>query len=225
MATNSEYIFDFLNDLWDLLPETDRLRFGETWKAYERTYGSIWMKQFELQLAANINTLPLYNVQRWLKHTFDATNAVNRAATYQSIQDLSQGINLSNRYLIKFSVDGGVPVEIDLRGANASSTSLTEIVTRINLLFGQKIASPAVSNQLLALTSPTKGAGSSFTFYPASVPAKDASAIILGLDPDVDLPYSFPKYPYAYLLGDKFIAAIPILQNAIHDEQATSILV
>ena len=111
----SDDIFGFLNDVWDLLPGEDRVRFGELWKAYEQSYGAIWMKMMDSSLASNIDHIPLYNNQRWLKHLFDATTEVDRAAAFTTNQDVSQGINLTLRYLIKFSVDGGAPVEVDLR--------------------------------------------------------------------------------------------------------------
>jgi hypothetical protein len=76
MAQDSQYIFDYLNDIWSLLPEQDQIRFGETWKAYEQTYGDIYMQQFQVDMANTIQWLPLYNVKRWLQHTFDATTAV-----------------------------------------------------------------------------------------------------------------------------------------------------
>lgn len=215
---DSQYIFNYLNDVWDLLPEQDRVRFAETWKAYEQTYGYLWMQQFDSDLANTVARLPVYNILRWLKHTFNASTKIDRAATFRSAQDLSLGIDLSARYLIRMSVDGGPVTEIDLRGVIPGATTIFEIVDRINLVMGQKIVAPVADNQLIQFTSLTTGPGSSFTFYPATVPANDASALILGLDPDLDLPKTIPKFPYEYLLADKFMVGIPVLQDRIHDE-------
>lgn len=221
---NSEYIFNYLNDVWDLLPEKDRLRFAELWKGYEQSMGSVWMKLFERDMATNIDTLPLYNVQRWLKHMFDDTTQILRSATYRCNQDLSKGVNLSNRFLIKLSVDSDPAVEIDLRGVNPAATTIFEIVDRINQVVGKKVVFPVEQNQLIEFRSPTKGPGSLLTFYPTSSPANDASAMILGLDPDFDLPKTFPKFKYEYLLADQFIVGIPSLQDKIHDELTTVLL-
>lgn len=221
MASND--IFGFLNDVYDLLPERDQDRFGELWKAYEQTYGHVWMTMMERKAAATIDYVPLYNNLRWLNHVFNDSNKVLRAATYRTNQDVSKGLDLSIRYLIKFSIDGGSPIEVDLRGNTPTATTNTEIVTKINTAAGFRFATLVVLNALIDFTSSTKGPTSSITFYPASTPAADASAIILGLDPG-DLPITFPKFPYEYLLGDKFIVAIPTLQDKIIDEKVETLL-
>ena len=97
-------------------------------------------------------------------------------------------------------------------------------MARINQVVGKNIASAVDANQLLQFVSTTKGPLSSLTFYPASTPSKDASEIILGFDPTVDLPTTFPKFAYSYQLGDPFIVGIPSLQNLIHDELVTVLL-
>lgn len=197
------------------------MRFGETWKAYEQTYGDAWSKLFERDLSNSINFLPLYSNQRWLNFTFNEDTEILRAATFRSSQDLSQGINLSTRYLIRVAVDGGPQQEIDLRGAVPASTTLLEIVTRINSALGATIAFRVLNNQLLELRSTTTGPTSSLEFYPASDPSADASAIVLGLDPLLDLPKQIPEFPYEYQLPDRFIAGIPELQDTIHNYEDT----
>ena len=228
MATerDSQYVFQYLNDVWDLLPDSDKIRFGELWRGYEQTYGGAWNQLFGLKLSASINFLPLYTDQRWLQFTFDSTTQVLLAASYQSPQDLSQGINLSSRYLINMSVNGGSPVEIDLRGQNASATLISEIVAAINAALPSKplVAASTDSNQLLQFTSPIKGPTSQLAFFPASNPALDASEIILGLDPSTDLPLVLPKYPYTYQLPDPTIIQIPTLQTRVHMDPPTVIL-
>jgi hypothetical protein len=217
-VSNSEYIFNYLDDVWGLLPEADRLRFAETWKAYEQTYGDVYMQMFERKMAVNIDYLPLYNIRRWQSFVFDDTTAINQAAVYRSGQDLSLGINLENRYLIALRVDDGPARELDLRGVDASKTKLSEIVQRINSIFGDTIAFAVQSNQLLELRSPTTGDASSIEFLPTSDSSKDASEIILGFDPVQDLPRAFPRFPYDFALADKTITAIPQLQDAVTPE-------
>lgn len=220
---DSQYIFDYLNDVWDLLPDQDKVRFGETWKAYEQTYGSVWMQQFDSDLANTITRLPLYNILRWIQHTFDASTQVFRSVTYVSPQDLSGHLDLSARYLIRLAIDGGAQFEIDCRGHNPSATTLAEIVARINVVVGQNIASAVNANQLLQFTTVTQGPSSSLDFYATSAPAHDASEFILGFTLP-ELPAHYPKYPYQYQLSDQRVVGIPTLQNKIHDDQVTSLL-
>jgi hypothetical protein len=177
------------------------------------------MQMFESQMAANIDFLPLYNIRRWQKYIFDSSTQISRAAVYRSAQDLSLGINLENRYLISIQIDSLTTVEIDLRGVIPSQTKLSEIVSRVNAVYGSTIAYAVQSNQLLEFRSPTTGPNSRITFQPSSDPSKDASEIILGFDPILDLPKSYPKYPYEFLLPDTSITAIPVLQDKIHEEQ------
>lgn len=222
--SDSQYLFQYLNNVWDLLPEQDKIRFGETWKGYEQSYGDAWTKLFERDLGNSIDFLPLYNSQRWLTYMFNTSTQVDRAARYRSIQDLSKGINLSTRYLIRISVDGGPPTEIDLRGATPINTSLAEIVAKINTALGVKVASPVLNGQLLELSSPTIGPLSSLGFTAASDPAKDANEIVLGLDPDIDLPRTIPLFPYEFQLPDRFIVGMPELMDMIHETENTIIL-
>jgi len=228
MATDrdSQYIFQYLNDVWDLLPAADKISFGELWRGYEQTYGGAWSQLFGLKLSAAINYLPLYTDQRWLQFRFDSTTQILLAASYQSPQDLSQGINLSSRYLINMGVNGGTPVEIDLRGQNANSTLLVEIVAIINAALPSKpsLATAVDGNQLLQFTSSLLGPDSQLAFYPVSNPALDASEIVLGLEPLVDLPLILPKYPYTYQLPDPTIVQIPTLQTRVHMDPPTVIL-
>lgn len=219
----AEEIFGLLNDVYDLLSDKDRGRFAEFWKACEQTYGDMWTKNIERDLAVNVDRVPLYNNQRWLKHTFNADTAVARAAVYRTNQDLSLGINLSSRYLIKVSDNGNPPIEIDLRGVNPSSTTNLEIVDKINNAFGYSFVSLVVNGALIEFRSNVSGPTSNITFYPASSPAQDASAIVVGLDP-LDLPISFPKFPVEFLLQDRLIIGIPKLQDKIHDNQVDVLL-
>jgi len=179
----AEDIFNYINEVYSLLSDKDKGRIGETWKAFEQTYGDVWTKVFERGLAVNVNTTPLYNNQRWLKHMFNASTRYDRTAVYRSNQDLSKGINLSVRYLVKLSVDGGSPIEVDLRGSNSAATQNTEIRDKINAAFGFQFASLVVLEALLELVSPTSGPTSKITFYVPSDPLADASALILDLRP------------------------------------------
>lgn len=221
----ADYIFDYLDDIWGLLPEADRVRFAETWKAYEQTYGDVWMQMIERQMGVNIDYLPLYNVRRWNRHTFNEDTQILRSASYRSPQDLSAGINLVSRYLIRLSVNGGPQVEVDLRGTNPASTSLSEIIGKVNQALGETVAFAVESNQLLEFRSSIQGPTSSIEFFPASNSVRDASEIILGLDPAEDLPAAFPRFPYEYLLDDRFIVSVPDMQDKIHDELVETRLV
>ena len=217
--SDSRDLFDFLNDVWDILPEEDQLRFGELWKSYEQTYGDVWMKMIETSLGASIDYVPLYNNLRWRKHFFDSTTEVLISASYTGNQDLSLGINLTDRYLLRFGVDGGTPIEVDLRGSSPSATTITEIILRINTAAGFAFAS-SVGGALLVLKSRTKGPTSQINLYQATDPLKNAMALILGVD-DALLPATYPKLPYTYQLADKAMVHIPSFQDKIHDELVT----
>jgi hypothetical protein len=222
--SDSSDLFSFLNDVWELLPDQDKLVFGETWKAWEQCYGNIYTKLFERSFGSYISTVPLYNNTRWLQHEFDSTTQVNLSASFRSTTDVSHGLDLSSLYLIRFSVNDGPQIEVNLQGIDPNDTLSTEIVAKFNQAAGiPTFVSLVVGGALLQFTSPTAGPTSNITFYPASIPAADASLLVLGLAIS-DLPESFPKFPYSFQLGDQFIVHIPQLTDTIHPEDATTVL-
>jgi hypothetical protein len=217
-------LFDFINDLYDLLPEQDRVRFGELWTSYEQTYGDIWTRLLQSQLSSVISTLPLHNIKRWLEFEFSNSNQVNLAATYTTTQGIAGGADLSVKQLIKFSIDGAPPIEVDLVGIDPTHTTNIEIVSKINAAAGFNFATLVVDGALIQFTSSTRGSSSSIEFLAASSPTMDASAIVLGIIP-ANLPLKVPKFPFAYQLPDSNIASIPSLQNKIRVESVTLTLI
>jgi hypothetical protein len=163
---NSVDLFDYLNDIWDLLPESDRFIFGETWKAYEQTYGNAWMKLMERRLSVNVNNCPLYSDYRWITYTFDSTTVLEIAAAYQSTQDFSVPLDLHAAFLVLISVNGAAPIQVNLQGANAFATKSSEIVAKLNTAFNFPFASTTDNGAILNLLSNIQGPTSSITFYP-----------------------------------------------------------
>jgi hypothetical protein len=78
--------------------------------------------------------------------------------------DLLSPINLSQRRLIRLAVDGGRPVDINVAGADPSTTFLDEIVAAINAVL-PGVAS-ATEDDRLQLTSPTGGENSHLAVLP-----------------------------------------------------------
>lgn len=222
--SNSAYIFDYLNDVWQLLPDQDQSFFAELWGAYQRTYGYLWQQQFESDLANTITNLPLYNTKRWLRHSFSEETQVAKTATYESPVDFTFGINLADRYLVKLALNEDPPVEVDIRGVNPYVTTVYEICAKINTALGATVVSPKSSGGVLLLTSNVTGYAGSFTFYTPSIGSKDATEIVFGIPTSATLPLTFPPYRYVYQLGETNIVRIPVLQNTIHDDLATVVL-
>ena len=214
-------IFDFLNDVWDLLPESDRQKFGELWKGYEQTYADVWTKLLESNLASSIDFVPRNNNQRWLKHAFDASTEVRRAATYRGVQDLSRGVDLSQRHILRVSINGASAISIDLRSGDLSRTAAKDIVSRINLAVGFPFAVLEENGALIRLTSNIAGPASSIELLAGQEAETDATPVVLGPQ-TTDLPILLPKFPYSYRLQDRAIVSIPSLQDRIHEEQIES---
>jgi hypothetical protein len=219
----STQYYDFIASIWSQLSEKDRLRMAELWKGMEQSVAAIYQKNFSQSYNANINDQFLYSDERWLLHKFDSSNYVNKAATYKSKEDLSQGIDLTYKHLIKVSWDNKSPVEISLRGFTPSSTRIDEIVTKINYTTGTRLVKKDANGALLEFTSPTVGIESSLTFHPTSIPSEDASEVVLSLLPE-DLPISYPEYRYCYLSEYPRLSSIPTLQDVVRDESSPTIL-
>ena len=193
---------------------------AEVWKGYEQVFGAEYLRYLETHLNTTIANMRPYSVERWLYYTFSEENFVSRATSLRSTQDMSRGINLTNRYLLKLSYDNADPIEVNLKGAFPDSTTLQEIVMKINFIFKFNFASSVVSDALLELTSPSKGVDSKIKVWPTSLPDANASEFILGLLPE-DLPLLYPEFPYTYELPTSDIAGIQFLQDAIRTEGVT----
>lgn len=223
MAANQYY--QFLSAVLDSLPSEDRDLFAELWKGYEQVFASAYQKWNEDELNTALADLQVFTIERWLPYDFTSQNEVNRQVTYTSNQDISGGVNLSQRWLIKFSVDNGAPIEVDLRGANPLRTTLTEIVTRINNAVGFPFARGVFENSLIQFTTIQRTPVANITFYPASVASRDASEFVLGILPG-DLPASFPEFPVVFQSSypDDRIVSIPELQDKIIDDNISILL-
>jgi hypothetical protein len=94
--------------------------------------------------------------------------AAATAARMESITDLSVngGINLMARHVLSIAVDGGSPIEVDLRMGvtDARHVSPHELAEAINRVLDPDIASS--DGQHLILTSPTRGSASSLAIAP-----------------------------------------------------------
>ena len=80
--------------------------------------------------------------------------------------DLSESLNLMARHQLSLAVDGGAPIEIDLRtGADdPSAVTLDDLTGAINAALEPDVASH--DGQHLILTSPTQGSASSLAVEP-----------------------------------------------------------
>jgi len=183
----SKHYFNFISTATDLLPEEDRERFAELWQGYEQIYGAVYQKYVEADLNIAIRDSILYTGERWLPYEFTTSSQVFKSAKVTGNQDLSLGVNLATKYLFKFSIDGGSPIEVDLRGVNPASTTINEIKNKINVAFGLTIARGVFENSVLELTSPTSGPSSTIEIISPSAPSKSCVELILGLL-DSDLP-------------------------------------
>ena len=89
------------------------------------------------------------------------------AAVITGTADLLAPVDLSERSIIRLSVDSAAPVEVEIAGAAPSTTSLDEIVAQINTVF-PNIASPTDDDRL-CLTSRTRGQNSRLELQPLRV--------------------------------------------------------
>lgn len=98
---------------------------------------------------------------------FQGANAT--AARLMGEPDLSGGVNLWAQHSLQMAVDGGPPLEIDLRAgaADPGTVTLAELVAAINDKLGTEVA--AHDGQHLILISPTTGGASHLAIEPLEV--------------------------------------------------------
>ena len=213
---NSQYL-NFIGQVWDMLPLEDRERMAETWTGYEQVFASVYQKIAENDLNTAIANLQSYSTERWLSYEFKPENLIARPPIYTSTQDLSMGIKLDTKYLLRFKIDGSLEFEVDVRGVNPLSTKINEIVTKINAAAGFDFARTIFENTIIQLVSKTPAPAGSIEILPASDPSLDAAEYILGLELS-SLPQIYPKFPYVYVVPYDRVASIPLFQTKIRDE-------
>lgn len=76
-------------------------------------------------------------------------------------------LDLSQRQTIRVSIDGGLPIEINIAGPKPGITSLNQIVTQINAVYPRLASSTEEGH--LRLTSPTRGEESKLSLLPVRV--------------------------------------------------------
>lgn len=220
--SSTQYL-DFIGSVWSSLPEEDQARLGELWQGMEQVFAAVYQKYLEGNLNIVHQDLQTYSTERWLPYTFDSSNLVSEPATFTSSQDLSLGVNLTTKYLLKLSVNGGAPIEVDCRGRTPNATTIDEVAAAINQAFRFAFASGVFSDSVLKLTSSTAGSTSSITVLETSDPAANAAEFILGLEA-ASLPQSFPEFPVLFSSPYPLLASVPEFQDAVRDESVTALL-
>lgn len=120
-------------------------------------------------------------------------------AKYTSTVDISATVDLSANYFIRLEVDqSGTSLEISMRGAVPSQTTIVEIINAINVAIGEDIAtetgpSGSTGYGYITLTSPTAGSGSSTSEIKFLQPlSNDATAEVFGLS-ETSYPHTFTE--------------------------------
>jgi hypothetical protein len=120
-------------------------------------------------------------------------------AKYTSTVDISSTVDLSVNHYVKLEIDqSGNPLEVDIAGVIPSQTTITEIISAINAITGQTIATETNSsgetgNSYITLTSPTAGtANASSEIKFLAVLSNDATNEVFGLD-ETAYPHTFTE--------------------------------
>jgi len=220
---SSPFYYQFLNSVWDVIPEQDRERFAELWQGYEQVMGAIYQKYLEVNLNIAVEDLQPWTTERWLPYTFNSSNFVTRPAVVTSSQDLSVGVNLLTRYLLKIRIDGIKTFEVNVQGFDPVTTRINEIVDKINLGAGFTFAKSIFENTIIQLTSRTSGVGSTIEILATSISSANACEFVLGIDPET-LPVSYPKFKYPHTIPYTQVVSIPEFRDFIREENVTLIL-
>lgn len=114
-----------------------------------------------------------------------ASGTPARPARLAGTADLSSGVDLSSRKLIRLALDGAAAQEIDCAGVRPRATTLSEIADKINAVFPAAPGAAKIAThdgRRLSLTSRTAGSTSriSFNFVP---PESDARDLLFGPGP------------------------------------------
>ena len=227
---NAIYIYRFLSTVWDGLPTKDRVRFAELWKGYEQVLGESYQSLLELGFSNNIDTIPIYHIQRWERYTFKESLAVLEPITFLSRKSLFTPLDLSQNSWIRLRVLPPTELDpvlvpwtdIDCRGADPKKTAIDEIIAAINKAMGYEFATPQYNKTLIQLKAQetTPGTLIQITRYPG---LQDGTTEILGIV-SKDLPLETPDYPFKYKIASE-VRKIPNLQNSIRNQNLLAFFV
>jgi hypothetical protein len=117
-----------------------------------------------------------------------ATGSPATGVRFTGTRDLSSGVAVDVRSLLRIGVDGAAPVEVDLSSGLPGPPELAgirldayEVARRIDEVLGGGVA---ISDGFaVILASPTVGAASGLELATPSDPARDATAAVFGVDP------------------------------------------
>jgi hypothetical protein len=221
---SSPQYFDFLGTVWDELSEEDRERMGETWHGFEQVIAAVYQQFAEVNLNIAVRDLQAFATERWLNYSFTSDNFITKPSVITGNQDIGSGINLTSKYLLRFAINGGSPIEVNLQGLVPIQTTIDEIVTKINIAAGFDFARAIFENTILQLVSNVAGVSSSIEILPTSIPLANCCEFILGVDAE-SLPTTFPEFRYPYAHGRERVVSIPEMRDAVRDESVTVSLV
>lgn len=221
---SSPHYLGYIGSVWNNLSNEDKERLGETWKAFEQVVASNYQRFSEVGLNIALDNLVQYGTQRWLPHAFDDATFIKQPAIFTSSQDLSQGIDLSSKYLVKIAVNEETPIEVDIRGVAPGATTVPEIISILNLAFGFDFARTVFEGSVIRLFSNITGPTASITFLVPSDPLKDASEYVFGILQS-EMPFVAPEFPWVYNSSYSKIHSIPELRDGIRDESMNLVLV
>jgi hypothetical protein len=213
MANNA--YFGFLGTVWESLTDADKNKFAELWHGYEQVFATIYQGTVENSLNICVHDMLQYQQKRWLLYNFTAASAVLRNPVYTSSQDLSVGIRTDTKYMLKFLIDNTQTVEVNIQGANPLSTTIDEIIFKINKACGFTFARGIFENTIIQLTSRGTGSTAGISILETTVPTRNAAEFILGV---MDTPYEVPYYPYAFSMPYDHVKEIPNFRTKVRDE-------
>jgi hypothetical protein len=208
---------NFLGNVWDFLPDEDRQRMAETWIGYEQVFASAYQKIVENDINISLKDVQPYATERWLSYNFPISDRIGTPPIFTSTQSIAAGLNLSAKYLLKFTIDDTNTFEVDVRGFDPLSTNINEIVSAINAAAGFNFARTIFDNTVIQLVSKTPAPEGNIKILEPSDPSKDASEFILGLEP-LDLPQIYPKFPHVFRVPYEKVVHVPSFRNKIRDE-------
>jgi hypothetical protein len=156
-------------------------------------------------------------------------------ATYTSTVQITGEIDLSNGSFIALNIDQSTtPLVISIRGVDATKTTITDIIERINATYNGDIpiasetgADGLTGTGYVTVTSPTAGTGSPTSEIEFVSPGTfDATQTVFGLDPDF-YPYTYTEtylyqsYTVPFLLPGSGVWNVAATLTTTTNEQAT----
>ena len=119
MARDASFLYQFLNDFWDLLPSGDRELFAAYWHGLTMVVADLYQETFEASLATAVEDVPIFHTQRWNRFQLNSSTC--------DIQSIAEELVLTGTTAVELAKDAILFETIKVTNENGSIVNTDQV--------------------------------------------------------------------------------------------------